>query len=115
MKLQQEQSRATQNGSDQKTVSGATDRAITVPERMTMQTRIRIVKRGEGGNTRDPSPNHVESTPPQTEREMAKTVKSWIAEWEARNRAVKAAAFSLLRSLETGSENSTRRLAVVNR
>ena len=115
MILQQEQSRGTQNGADQKTVSGATKRAVTVTERMTMRTRIRIVKRGEGGNTSDPSHNHVESTSPQTEREMAKRVKSWIAEWEARDRAVKAAAFSLLRSLEKGSENSTRRFAVVNR
>jgi hypothetical protein len=112
MKLQQEQSWATQNGSDPKTVSGATERAMTVTERMTMQTKIRIVKRGEGENTSNPSPNQVERTPRQTEREMAKTVKSWISEWEARNRAMKAAAFSLLCSLENGSENSTRRFAV---
>ena len=40
-------------------------------------------------------------------------MKSWIAEWEARNRLVKAAAFSLLRSLENRSESPTQRFAVV--
>jgi hypothetical protein len=41
------------------------------------------------------------------------TVKSWVAEWEARNRLVKAAALSLLHSLENRSESPTRRFAVV--
>jgi len=79
-----------------------------------MQTTIRIIKRGEGGSTSGSSSSQVEKTAQQSERETAKTVKGWIAEWEARNRAVKAAAFSLLGSLEKGSENSTRRFAVVN-
>jgi|GEM_PF-904578 len=79
-----------------------------------MQTRIRIIKRGEDGSTSGPSPNQIEGTALQSERETATTVKSWIAEWEARNRAVKAAAFSLLGSLEKGRENPTRRFAVVN-
>ena len=83
-------------------------------ELTTMQTRIRIIKRGEGSNTSDPSPNQVEKTALQSEQETANTVKSWIAEWEARNGAVKAAAFSLVRSLENRSGNSTRRFAVVN-
>ena len=86
----------------------------TSRELTTMQTRIRIIKRGEDGSTSSPSPNQVERTARQSERETANTVKSWIAEWEARNRAARAAAFSLLRSLENGSENSTRRFAVVN-
>ena len=79
-----------------------------------MQTKIRIIKRGEGGNTTSPSSSQVEKTAQQSERETANTVKSWIAEWEVRNRALKTAAFSLLGSLEKGSENSTRRFAVVN-
>ena len=45
----------------------------------------------------------------QRERETANTVKSWVAEWEARNRLVKAAAFSLVRSLEK-TVSATRRL-----
>ena len=79
-----------------------------------MQTRVRIIKRGEGGSTSGPSPNPVEKTAQQSERETVNTVKGWIAEWDARNRAAKAAAFSLLGSLEKRSENSTRRFAVVN-
>ena len=54
-----------------------------------------------------------DKTDRQRERDTATTVKSWIAEWEARNRLLKAAAFSLVRSLENGSESSTRPLAVV--
>ena len=61
-----------------------------------MQTRIRIIKRGEGGSTSAASSSQVEKTAQESERETANTVKGWIAEWEARNRAVRAAAFSLL-------------------
>jgi hypothetical protein len=78
-----------------------------------MQSRIRIIKRGAGGNTNGLSENEMEKTDLQLDREMANTVKSWVAEWEARNRALKTAAASLLRSLENRSESSTRRFAVV--
>ena len=78
-----------------------------------MQSRIRIIKRGAGGNTNGLSANEMEKTDLQLNREMANTVKSWVAEWEARNRLVQAAAFSLLRSLENRSVSSTRRFAVV--
>ena len=77
-----------------------------------MQTKIKIIKRGELGSTIRPSLEKVE-TALQSERKTANTVKGWIAEWEARNRAVKAAALSLLGSLEEASENSIRRFAVV--
>jgi hypothetical protein len=69
-------------------------------ERTTMQSTIRIIKRGAGSNTNEPSANEIEKTVQQREREMANTVKSWVAEWEARNRALKTAASSLIRSLE---------------
>ena len=65
-----------------------------------MQSRIRIIKRGAGGNTNGRSANEIEKTVQQLDREMANTVKSWVAEWEARNRALKTAAASLIRSLE---------------
>ena len=65
-----------------------------------MQSRIRIIKRGAGGNINDLSANQTEKTVQQHEREMANAVKSWIAEWEVRNRALKTAAASLFRSLE---------------
>jgi hypothetical protein len=77
-----------------------------------MQARIRIIKGGVGANTSSLAANQSEKTDGQ-EREMANTVKSWVAEWEARNRLVQAAASSLLRSLENRSESSTRRFAVV--
>jgi hypothetical protein len=82
-------------------------------EQITMRSTIRIIKRSSEGPTTNslPSPNH--KTSHERERETAKTVKSWIAEWEERNRLVKAAAFSLVRSLETRSESPTQRLALV--
>ena len=78
-----------------------------------MQSKIRIIKRSEGANTNSLPTDQSDRTDHQRERDTANTVKSWIAEWEARNRLVQAAAFSLLRSLENGSESSTQRLAVV--
>ena len=68
-----------------------------------MQTRIRIIKRGEVANTSVPSPDKVEKTAQQSERETANIVKGWIVEWEVRNRAIKAAAFALLGSLDGAS------------
>ena len=65
-----------------------------------MQSGIRIIKRGEGGNTTGLPANEIEKTVQQREREMANAVKSWVAEWEARNRALTTAAASLLRSLK---------------
>ena len=65
-----------------------------------MQARIRIIKRGVGANRNSLPANQSEKTDQQREREMANTVKSWVAEWEARNRALKTAAASLVRSLE---------------
>jgi hypothetical protein len=78
-----------------------------------MQSRIRIIKRSEGATTNSLPADQSDRTDRQRDRDTANTVKSWIAEWEERNRLVQAAAFSLLRSLENGSESSTRRLAVV--
>ncbi len=65
-----------------------------------MQSRIRIIKRSEGATTNSLPANQSEKTDLQLDREMANTVKSWVAEWEARNRALKTAAASLIRSLE---------------
>ena len=78
-----------------------------------MQSRIRIIKRSEGATTNIIPTDQSDRTEAQRERDTANTVKSWIAEWEASNCLVQAAAFSLLRSLENGSESSTQRLAVV--
>ena len=78
-----------------------------------MQSRIRIIKHREGATTNSQPADQSDRTDHQRERDTANTVKSWIAEWEARNRLVQVAAFSLLGSLENGSESSTRRFAVV--
>ena len=72
-----------------------------------MQSKIRIIKRSVGGNTNVLSANEIEKTVQQREREMANTVKSWVAEWEARNRALKTAAASLIRSLENSTPSPT--------
>jgi hypothetical protein len=79
-------------------------------ERTTMQSRIRIIKRGADGNTVSVSANETEKTVQQREREMANAVKNWVAEWEARNRALKTAAASLLRSLENSTPRRTPQL-----
>ena len=78
-----------------------------------MQSTIRIIKRTESVITNTVPVEPSERTPGQRERDTANTVKSWVAEWEARNRLVQAAAFSLLGSLENETERSTRRFAVV--
>ena len=78
-----------------------------------MQSRIRIIKRSEGGTANSVAADESDRTEAQRERDVATTVKSWIAEWETRNRLLQAAAFSLLGSLENRSESSTRRLALV--
>ena len=78
-----------------------------------MQSRIRIIKRSAGVTTDSVPADQSERTDIQRERDAANTVKNWVAEWEARNRLVQAAAFSLLRSLENRSESPTRRFALV--
>ena len=78
-----------------------------------MQSRIRIIKRSEASITNTTPNSDTAKDNRQRERETANTVKNWIAEWDARNRLVKAAALELVRSLETSSESSTRRFVVV--
>ena len=96
-----------------KKVSCAAASAKGRREPTTMQSTIRIIKRNECVTTNSLPADQSDRTDRQRERDTANTVKSWVAEWEARNRLVQAAAFSLLRSLENRSESSTRRLAVV--
>jgi hypothetical protein len=82
-------------------------------ERTTMQSRIRIIKRGAGNYTKSVSANEIEKTVQQREREMTNAVKSWVADWEARNRAVKTAV-SLIRSLENSTPSPTYSSASIN-
>ena len=78
-----------------------------------MESRIKIIKRSEGATTNTLPTDQSDRTDRQRERDTANTVKSWVADWEARNRLVQTAALALLRSLENGSESSTQRFAVV--
>jgi DNA-binding transcriptional regulator YiaG len=72
------------------------DAAESDKEQM-MNATIRIIKRGAGHTTNRPSVDEIEKTVQQREREMVNTVKSWVSEWEARNRALRNAALSLMR------------------
>ena len=45
---------------------------------------------------------------------MTNAVKSWVAEWEARNRALKTAAASLIRSLEDSSRGPAAHFGLIN-
>ena len=78
-----------------------------------MQSRIKIIKRGEAAITNTVAASETDKDNRQRERETANTVKNWIAEWDARNRLVRAAALELVRSLENNGESSARRFAVV--
>lgn len=72
-----------------------------------MQARIRIIKRSAPCHTDGPSANEIEKTVQQREREMANAVKSWVAEREVRDRALKTVAASLIRSLENSRPSPT--------
>jgi hypothetical protein len=66
-----------------------------------MQPRIRIIRRGADANPIDLVTNQLGKSDRELERETANKVKSWVAEWKARNRLVQAAAFSLVGSLDS--------------
>ena len=65
-----------------------------------MEARIRIIKRDAGGVPSSLPANQNDKTDREREREMAKNVKGWIAEWEERNRSLKNAALLLVHSLD---------------
>lgn len=75
---------------------------------------IRIIKRGANADTESAVTRQLPKTETERQREAANTVKGWVAEWEARNRTLKTAALSLVRSLENSKRNSAQRLQVVN-
>jgi len=83
-------------------------------ERMTMQTKIRIIKQGAGLTSNSPAAIEIEKTVEQRDREMANTVKSWVAEWQERNNALKRAAALLVRSVEHAQRSSMQPFAALN-
>ncbi len=72
-----------------------------------MQTRIRLIKRSDVRPTEALAASETEITDQQRDREMATTVKGWIAEWRARNEALRIAAALLARSLEDTAQINT--------
>jgi hypothetical protein len=50
----------------------------------------------------------------ERERETVNTVKAWVADWEKRKRSLHDAAILVLRSIDRGSENTTKKFAVVS-
>ena len=61
-----------------------------------MNTGVRIVKRGVARGPQSILPGRDEKTVRQGEREIARTVKSWVAESARRRRAAERSAMALL-------------------
>ena len=79
-----------------------------------MQARIRIIKRGTPNAINRFSANPTAKSDRQRERETVQTVKTWVADWEQRKRSLHDAAILVLRSIDRGSENTTKEFAVVS-
>ena len=52
-----------------------------------MRTSIRIIKRGQREASNGPEASGAETSVEQRTRELANTVKSWVAEFQQRERA----------------------------
>ena len=79
-----------------------------------MQARIRIIKRGSQNGMNGVSTNPIIKSDRERERETVNTVKAWVADWEQRKRSLHDAAILVLRSIDRGSENTTKEFAVVS-
>jgi len=62
-----------------------------------MNPEVRIIKRGRADGLQSQPPVGGEKTGRQSEREIADTVKSWIAELAQRKRADERSAFAFLK------------------
>ena len=79
-----------------------------------MQARIRIIKRGTAKGMNGFSAKPTTKSDRQIERETVDTVKGWVADWEQRKRSLHDAAILVLRSIDRGSENTTKEFAVAS-
>lgn len=79
-----------------------------------MQAQIRIIKRGSQNGMNTVSANPIIKSDRERERETVNTVKAWVADWEQRKRSLHDAAMLVLRSIDRGSENTTKELAVAS-
>lgn len=64
-----------------------------------MKTGVRIIKRGRAGVPQSGTPGRGEQTGAQREREIASTVKGWIAEAARRRRADEQSASARLKAV----------------
>ena len=78
-----------------------------------MEARIRIIKRRAPNAINRFSANPIAKSDRQRERETVETVKTWVADWQQRKRSLHDAAVLLIRSIDSGSENTTKEFAVV--
>jgi len=76
-----------------------------------MQSGIRIIKRETQSGMKGVSGKQIAKSDRDREREAVDTVKAWVADWEERKRSLQSAAVSLIRSIESGRETSTKRFA----
>lgn len=76
-----------------------------------MQARIRIIKRSSHNGMNGVSANPIIKSDREREREAVNTVKTWVADWEQRKRSLHDAAILVLRSIDRGSENTTKEFA----
>ena len=79
-----------------------------------MQARIRLIKRGTVKAIDGHSAEPTAKSDRQLERETVDTVKGWVADWHERKRSLHDAAILVLRSIDRGSENTTKEFAVVS-
>jgi hypothetical protein len=79
-----------------------------------MQARIRIIKRSSHNGMNGVSANPIIKSDRERERETVNTVKAWVADWEQRKRSLHDAAILVLRSIDRGSENTTKEFAVAS-
>lgn len=79
-----------------------------------MQAQIRIIKRGSQNRMSSVSANPIIKSDRERERETVNTVKAWVADWEKRKRSLHDAAILMLRSIDRGSENTTKEFAEVS-
>jgi hypothetical protein len=79
-----------------------------------MQTQIRIIKRGSHNGMNGIPANPIIKSDREREREAVNTVKAWVSDWEQRKRSLHDAAILMLRSIDRGSENTTKEFAVAS-
>jgi hypothetical protein len=79
-----------------------------------MQAQIRIIKRSSHNDVNDVSANPIIKSDRERERETVNIVKAWVAELEQRKRSLHEAAILVLRSIDRGSQNTTKEFSVAS-